>query len=246
MKRLLKLTAPVIALAAGVASATSFAGFELDPAPYAGADAQLRQMKFPAGGPDLLFAKQAFQGNVFVGVQLNKYFGIEGGYEQTEFKKNDNFASAANGDVLFNNLHTGDTQRTSNKHRLKGFNINLLGYFPIVEDCTTLYAGVGLARLKAELIYKIIAIGGPPETNLTEQEVNQQLRSYSASKTIPRLTAGIQQMFTHNLGLRANVTWEKTSKFKKLQPKCNVPEGLDDFVSLKNSTIYGVGVFWKF
>lgn len=242
MKRFIKLALPIVALAAGsVAQA-----LDISPAPYAGVDAQIRTMKFAKGGPDLLFAKNALQGNVFVGAKLNEYFGVELGYEQTKSKKRDSDASYNNGDVVFNELtEAGDYIKSTNKHQIKGFSVSILGYLPLVENQTTLYAGVGLARLKMKATFQPTGSHDEDPYNAANRE--QEKRSYKATKIVPKLTAGVEHMLTKEWGIRGNATWENTARFKKIKPSTRAIHGADaSSLSMKNSVVYGIGVFYKF
>lgn len=266
-KKLAFLAAPLIMLAA---STTVKADSNCDFRPYIGADAQIRHMPFKKGYGNLPLDSNYPQGNVFVGAQINRYVGIELGYESS-FKKSKikNLAGTnsndplqiefiANQDSIFGNFLDVSAIglfpiTVAAKNKITGWNLNVTGTLPICEaECLDLIAAVGFSRIRTRVEMALPQIGGGPN-NLSPSSANYFKFSHPY-KTIPRLMIGLQKMMTCHAGIRFTVGWEPTSKLNDLklyqQPDAlfYTQAGITPVFTarLNDSINYGIGLFWRF
>ncbi len=100
------------------------------------------------------------------------------------------------------------------KHKSKGLNIRALGFIPLYDNLD-LFGGAGFLHLKSSLHKK-------------------EDGSYAVklSKAVPHLVAGVQYMFTDNLGIRTSFSWENTRRIK------------GDELKLRDSYLYNVGLLF--
>jgi len=204
---------------------------------YVGADLQNRHMPYKSGEGSQFFKKDSLQGNLFLGLRLHENFGVELGYEQTQRKKRE--VTLLPGDQTLGGV-VGISQGFQTRAKLAGFHLDLMGFLPLEGYCKdlSLFAGIGVARLKAKLERTNVAVGGvqfPPVTQSFDEK---------NSKYVARLTAGAQYLLTENLGVRGILNYENTSR---IQPQSTSPDGTRVVkVKLKDSFSYGLGVFFKF
>lgn len=202
-----------------------------DFAPYIGADAKWNQMKFKnnAGGNQL--AKNYPQGNLFAGIKFNECVGFEAGYESTT-QKTRSSVTPFEANFFGDTSPSIDPLNAKSKTKISGFNANLVGFYPIMEDrSVSLLGSIGLAQLKLRnrVTY---TFGGDPEVfNL----------NFAKRKIVPRATLGIQSMLNECIGVRALLTWERTSAFKKVYAKNSILN-----ITPKDSQSIGLGVFYSF
>lgn len=246
-KRLAILAAPLMMLAASAVTAENQWGFT----PYVGADAQWRHMNFNGGLGDNLFRHEYPQGNLFAGIKLNDYLGIEVGYESTAKKNRTVYLNG--GDVTAGtivNANTGVQYTTT--AQIKGPHANLVGSFPISEEYRLkIFGMVGVAHLKANLKRTATTVVAtlPPPFGVTIFPPslafpNGVTSTFNKRKSVLRLAGGLEHMFCNNWGVRATVTWENTHKLNTLgniQPASGVSQ-----IKENNSIAYGLGVFVTF
>ena len=199
--------------------------------PYVGADVKWNNMQFKtATGKDLI-QKNYPQGNLFGGVKFNEWVALELGYQSTTQKSKT--ATVGVGERFFGDINSPPgSLSTKTKTKISGFNLNVVGFYPIFEEyCLSLFGSVGLAqlKLKSHLDFTV-----PPSPLVTS-------RDFSKRKLVPRATVGIQHMLNDNIGVRAMLAWERTSAFKKVYAKNSTL-----YMSPKDSKSIGLGVFYSF
>lgn len=201
--------------------------------PYIGVDIQARNTPFANGFGEKLFAKTSPQANLYFGIKINKVLAIELGRSMTAKKSRDAFFS--NNSIYLGSLNQQDSIGTGIKN-VREWNLNLLGFLPL---------------FKLHSLHSIDFVGligaGNVEVRLKElktaQGINQhEIINLRAKKTIFRVGGGFQNMITENLGLRALIVFENTAKFNNIA--AHVP--FDEIAKLKNSIVYGVGLFVQF
>lgn len=108
--------------------------------PYIGMDAKWYHMPFKKGFGDNLTKSNYPQGNAFFGVKLNEFLGVEAGYAAAGTKTRN--AILRDGSTLFGQLVEPDPITgaptpafgTTTQTKLKGFNVNLVGFLPVSEE----------------------------------------------------------------------------------------------------------------
>lgn len=199
---------------------------------YIGADAQLRRLPFAKDFGGNVFKKNYPQANFYLGLKGNEFIGIEAGYEFSRSRSRK--ASLPANSILFG-IPLNANAQLNNITRLKGLHASVVGYFPFPE-CENLrfIAGLGILNMKIKLesvlmqlgrFHNVPAYGGRP------------LR-LSESKYIMRLMGGVQYMFTEYFGIRANIRWENTRKFKNILP---VKNPSPEICRAKDSVVIGLG-----
>ncbi len=186
-----------------------------------------------------LFKENYPQGNIYVGTKFNDCFGVELGYEATN--QRDRTASTVSGDPYLGQVvPLGVNFTTETKSKIKGFHANLVGFWPIWEEyCVSLIGSLGVANLKLDATHVQTTLNGAPNPNIA-----QTFLKFSKEKWVPRAMIGAQYMIMDQLGLRATVNWENTSKFNKIAPKNNAVSILR--ASTENSINLGLGLFFNF
>ncbi len=240
-KTLAILATPIIMLSATSAVAGHKLWDSATMAPYVGFEAQWRHMNFDAGRGDNLFNHNSPQGNLFVGLQLNKYLGVEGGYQATSRKTRSTFAEA--GDVVAGTtLIAGEAARFDSTMYIHGPHINITGTYPICKDYKLDLIGlVGMARLQAKFT-----------RSATWTSQNGFLpapatRKFQKKRSVLKLGAGLQHMLTDKWGVRGMVVFENTSRLDA--PAVSTNGGIvqpGQFISAKNTVNYSFGTFIKF
>lgn len=229
MKGVVAASASLLAFGAAANSLSE----QWDLVPYVGADIQVRHMEFKKGFGDNITKNNYPQGNVYVGVKLNQYTGIEAGFERTKAQKkntallgSDNFL----GTILFAPLPNDQTRIKTNT-KMSAFYANLVGFLPVFceEYRLQLIGSLGIAHSNLKMTL-----------DLPDDGVH---RVFSKKKWVPKIGVGLQHMLNCQLGVRAMVNWEgtKTSGIKPL----NAPQS-ELRASVKNSFNYGLGLFYNF
>ncbi len=202
--------------------------------PYVGADAKWNQMKFKNSAGGNVIAKNYPQGNLFAGLKFNEWVGVELGFENTA-KKNRNVTLPGGANFFGVELPPGGSDfHVSTKTKIDGFNANVVGFYPIMEECSlSLFGSLGLARLKLKTRASF-TVGSDPEVTM---------RNFVKRTLVPRATVGIQKMLNECIGVRAMLTWEKTSAFKTIYVKETESA---TFIRPKDSASVGLGIFYNF
>jgi hypothetical protein len=199
---------------------------------YVGADAEVRKMKFDNNYGGNIYKDEYPQGNVYLGIKGNEYIGIEAGWEASRTRRRQVFLPA--GSILF-----GLPQKFEARYnvivRLRGLHTSLIGFFPVWQNPDfKLIMAIGVTNLKIKLENTITEIANTPFAADIK---------FGSSKNVLRLMTGVQYMFNNCFGIRANVRWENTSKFKNIEP---IRFLSNETVRTKDSIIYGLGVVFQF
>jgi hypothetical protein len=201
---------------------------------YSGFDVQMRNMGFKKGYGDNTFEKQYPQGNLFVGLMFNEFFGLELGYEKTLNKSR--HTSFAGGDVLLGNVApAGTSGKFQSKGQIFGPNFNIVGIYQLCQEYPIeIFGSVGAAFLTAKFDRNLVEFMGRSVSSL---------RTFDREKTVWRVGAGIQYLLAGCLGFRANVGWENTSQISLYTREvlANPPQ-----IKLQDSLLFGLGLFYIF
>lgn len=242
LKTLLATALFITASSPVMAEIAGFSGWEYGP--FIGIDVQLRHVKMPNDFGGNLFKKNYIQGNPFVGVRFNDYLGIEVGYEET-VKKNSTTINGPGATEVGDLIPATAFHYSNNFFRMRGPNANINLYFPFCacDGKFDVLASVGVSHLKTKLTHQITAVSFMGFFRpLTAGEMQEQKATFFKRKLIMRAMVGLQYFIRCNVGVRATYTWENTKKFRNLRDSTIGNEE----ASLKNSQLYGLGLFWQF
>lgn len=206
--------------------------------PYVGVDAQVRRMDFKGGYGDNLLQHHSPQGNVYAGIKFNDCVGIEAGYEATKTRTRD--VTLTTGDVAAGRVIPagGSPAVFKSKMKIKGPHADLVGFYSFREDLPVqLLGSVGVSFFKGTVERNNVSMGTPPTAG--------RLRTLSERKAVLRLMGGLEYKWDCNLGARATIGLVKTGKLvifaNDIIPGVSTPE-----IKPKDSTVYGLGIFWIF
>lgn len=260
-KKLALLASPLVLLLSGTAVANMNFMDCWCPSFYAGADAQARYMPFQKDFGGNILNKNYPQGNFFAGFKLNNCIGIEAGYEVSKKKVGNKIHAPT--DLVFGTtvepvdppaiVGIRDISHTTS--RINGWNLNLVGFLPVCceEYNLSLIGSVGLTHLKMKVSNRrtntITAsvfdpITGQPSS--FEDILDLTNRKYNKTKTVLRLSGGIQHMLCECFGVRVMVNWENTAKLSTRGRDIESNLLQKSIVRAKNSFNYGLGVFTTF
>lgn len=213
--------------------------------PYIGVDAQIRTIRWNQGLGENLFKRVYPQGNVFAGFRLHDYLGVEGGYEGSITRLAENniapeeiVANRSIDEVLVGLVPFVPPVLIASNFQIKGWHLNLVVYIPICENSLDLIGSVGFARLNVFHRFRILA------DSLVTVNSLVTTRTFESEKNVARLGAGVQYMLNDCSGVRFLLNWENTARFKRIV-SLETPTSAYR-VSLKNSWIYGLGLFLRF
>jgi hypothetical protein len=224
--------------------------------PYAGIDLQQRNMALQKGYGYNVFSRKYLQNNFYMGLKLNKNFGLEGGYQSSQNSSKKSMVLLGE-DLLgerVDNVGTLGAEGfvvTETSIRTKGPHLNIMGFLPLENGKTEFVASVGITALTINADYKQLA-----DSFLLAYSpafVAETVRQFSSTRMIPRCMLGLQRKFSDSLGFRASFIYELTSRFKQVPFKNTLNESNDLLpgngdlrASLRNSITYGLGVFMTF
>ena len=235
----------LFALSSCLACTKSFA-WQLQP--YGGIDYGIQNSQYKQKFGDNLLKKKLPKGNLFLGLKLNDYFGIEAGYETTiKNSKTTNLSDFKSffGTTIFdlNEIQSPDYQKTQVKQKISGMHLGLTIEYPLFiinnpsHHSLSLVGYLGVKNAKADikinssLFYEDdIQIDDPVTLN------------HNHKKTILRLACGLQFSINDNFGIRLLGSWENTSKLK---PEYTYPKGTKLTAKLKDSFGYSIGFVAK-
>jgi hypothetical protein len=206
--------------------------------PYVGVDAAVRRMDFKGGYGDNLLQHHSPQGNIYAGVKFNDSVGVEAGYEATTTRTR--ASTLTTGDIGAGTLITAATSPIvfKSKAKIKGPHIDLVGFYSFAANLPVqLLGSVGVSLLKGTYERKTIQMGNPP--------IQGRNRTLSDHKAVLRLMGGIQYMWDCNLGARATVGLVKTGKMI-IYANDGIASAAIPAIKPKDSTVYGLGMFWVF
>lgn len=227
-------------LAFGAAASNVFERCDL--VPYVGADAQWRHMEFKKGAGKDQTKSNYPQGNIYLGLKLNQYLGLEAGYERAKTLKKD--ARVLGSDTIFGAVLQPSAPNAVNefntKTKLRAFHANVVGFLPICEEYRLqLIGSLGVARVNINTVSIWNVINSTPTTP-DFRDATQQV--FSKKKWVPKIGVGLQHMLTCQLGVRAMANWEGTKM--SLKPLNTASEFTT--ARTKNSFILGLGLFYNF
>lgn len=235
-----KLILPIVATMGLLSTTQAFSNdFFCNVVPYVGIDAEGRHMGYKKGLGNNLFKKEFAEGNIYTGIKFNDWVGLEIGYRESSRKHTR--AANTEGAVELGDapLPAGAVNYSDNTVQIKSPYINLVGYVPLCNNFQ-LFGAVGLTRARIQLRYRITGV----ELDVFPQDVQDRFqRDFKRSKTIFQAQAGAQYLITSCLGLRGYVGFQNTAKFKNIS---SLTATSTSRASLKNSFLYGLGVFWNF
>lgn len=240
--------------------------------PYIGADAMTRVMRYK-NEPTHPFQEHLDTFQPFVGVRLHKYFGIEAGYQQSEKGTKERFFGPNDAPVFFGggpmrlidptppwNIRLDMNTTTE----VKGWNVGVLGFYPIYknkENKTELFAKIAYSDLSLNTEYRLQAVLA--DNQIINSGVMAQGYGHLHDSTgVFHFAFGVKQAFTHSLGGRAFIHFDRSARLK-LDSRTEVPALLDAFNALgvgglsvnrtdiinirpHNSWTIGVGLFYNF
>ena len=237
MKKKLALIAPVLLIGASNVMAD-----DCGLTPYVGLDAQVRHMSYKSGFGGNLFNHNYPQGNVYVGLKFNNCIGIEVGFSGGP--KRTRSATLNAGDINLGVPLVGELVFVtplvySTTTRVSGVHADLVGFYPVNCDMQV-FGSVGANRLKAHFSQSGISSG--PESLIGTAPLR-----FKKHKTVLRLGLGLQQMLTCNVGLRAGLIWENTSKLNNIRlSQLTTLSDVMPTIKLRDSLVYSLGIFWQF
>jgi len=204
----------------------------LDFNPYIGVDAQYNHMRFE-NDDGARFKQWTPQANGYLGLNINKSFAVEVGYEHSERTRN-NIVLSEGERFLGNTVGAvggGDPFTDGDKHLLelksRAVHINFVGFYPI--------------RTKLDLI----GSAGISWVNLTGYDTlltpgnDSIIKMYNQTKGILELGGGLKYMLNSNFGMKAMVSWQNRSRLEPLSGSSGVAT---ISARIKNSFKTGVGV----
>lgn len=222
--------AVVSMVSAGVANAWCFS-------PYIGIDAQGRHVDFDSKFGKNIFKRDYPQGNLYAGVRLCDYIGLEAGYEWSKTMHRTSSLAAGQpylGAPVLAGLNPLQIVGTS---KFDGWHANIVGFLPITEEyCADLFVSVGIVQMRASF-----------HPTADPGDINER-RVFNKTNTLARANIGVQSLIIGNLGVRLMAGWENTKRMT-LTPRDNLHENISNInqrVKLKDSFNYGIGIFFTY
>lgn len=204
--------------------------------PYLGVDMGLRHMTWKKGYGDNVYKHTACQPNLYLGVKLNSYFGLEVGYEKIIFKKHHTVNQLNQPTLVLNTLFDPPLVALQSSVKLQGWHFNIVGLYPLeFLDCVELLGTLGVASLKTTQQVTFLAESAgffnPPP-----------VATFSKSKVVPRASLGFQYKMTDCVSFRFILLGvENTSLFDNLGAPLESPNSALRS-KMKHNTYHSVGV----
>lgn len=203
--------------------------------PYVGVDLGLRRMAWKKGYGENIYKHGAFQSNIYAGLRVNPYWGIELGYEKIFSKKRDvYFASTQSVTIL--NIPLDGPQSVRSSVKLKGWHISMVGFCPL--SCWKdfeLLGTVGVTKLETK---QQAFLFDPIRDDVL-------LRNFVKNKVVPRISVGFQYKLVDNFTFRAILVGiEKISPFD-LGPPLENPSS-DLRTKIKYNVYHSLGIVFTF
>ena len=210
--------------------------------PYIGFESGRQYFGFKSGYGDNVFVKEIPKINIFAGLKLNDYFGIEGGYETTG--SGTRIANIGYKDMYLGKpypigLNSGEIAEYFTKVQIYGWYLGLNAEYPLNDTYPDNYWSLvsygGIKNTKVKLTSSLFLYAGHlPNINVTN------VLKQSNSKILLKLSAGLQYSPFENLSFRFMLSFENTSALKPHNDSDNFFEA-----RLKNSISYGLGIVLK-
>ena len=128
--------------------------------PYAGINVEGRHMNFSSGFGDNLFARNYPQIDIYTGVKLNEFWGVELGYETTFSQRKT--TTLTPGAINLGIPITADvvSAQFRNSSRISGAHLDLVGFWCIPEYPIELFGTIGASYLAAKFQRLTQAVNG--------------------------------------------------------------------------------------
>lgn len=210
--------------------------------PYIGFESGRQYFGFKSGYGDNVFVKEIPKINIFAGLKLNNYFGIEGGYETTGSGTkiaNIGYKDMYLGKPYPNGLNPGEIAQYFTKAQIYGWHLGLNAEYPLNDTYPDNYWSIvsygGIKNTKTKLVSSLLLYAGHlPNINITN------VLKQANSKILLKLSAGLQYSPFENISFRAMLSFENTSVLKPHNDSDNFFEA-----RLKDSISYTLGVVFK-
>lgn len=233
MKAFKMMIAPLIFLLSSFSFANTAPQWALRP--YVGIDAEIRFMHFKDDFGGNLLPHRFFQGNGYGGILLNSHIAVEIGYEGILARTKTvtlHTGDLVNGVGLSSNLSPANFK---SKIKLKGPHVDIVGFYYFYDNSPLhLIGSIGAVNLKGTVFRQVTEFAG------ASVAIN---RSSSGSKTVLRLKGGLQYLYDDNWGVRATFGWVNT---RKMTITANDGGRTSFYFKPKDSTVYDLGLFWRF
>lgn len=205
---------------------------------YIGADLQSRHMKFAKPYSTGVDKNDYLQGNLYLGLRCNDFFGLEFGFERA-MKKSENPNLPFSASCMGEDNTTPEGTAIKTKTILEGYHSSVVAFLPLgfIPD-SKLIAILGLARARIKTTLDSYEFDS---LNPADQGWNRPY-IFKKSRWIPRLGIGTQIMVNHHFGLRVLCILEKTSQYSYIVESRSARR----ILLPKNSIIPSVGIFYKF
>lgn len=183
-----------------------------------------------------MFPSKIPQVNIYGGVKLNQFFGIEGGF--TKSSKVKKTAYSGPGIREINNAPLQPTRFviSENDIHLHTAYIRLLGHYLIPKTNWEFIGGIGVSRLKITSNYMATATFAGI---LSPEEAAMNKRTFLSKKSTPHLLIALQYQLSNKVKLRSTIGKELTGRLKYCLSTTN---NSTKAVGYKNSYSYGLGL----
>lgn len=224
--------------------------------PYVGIDGAWRHMDWAKGFGEGHFDKDYQNGSAFLGLQLNEYLAVEGGYQRTNRVQKQQFYFGDDdvGPILGFVPPQGDrdSRLFISDAEMRGMHFSLLGLWPVNEE-TTIFGLLGAAWNR----FYVSTVAIRNRTVLGDGRSTQQvIRWESQREPVIRLGIGLSQAITKRFRGRIFLIWEDTSRLAGSSPGNDVDNGVailnpglvtDAYTAKsKPSTLLGIGFSYHF
>lgn len=208
--------------------------------PYAGIDAQWRYTQPINGYGNNIFKRHYLQGNVYFGLKLCDYLGVELGYEMTPTRTKTSTIEA--GEFSLGIPVMNPPELHLSKSRMKGWHTGIVAYYPLCN-----FLGNSLFRNPIELLAYIGQVrlhtyyqDALVRNNTGPIDVLTSTRTYESSRSLLRLGLGAQYTYCTS-GVRFMLGYESTSQFRDVASQ-ERPNGLKR-LKLRDSLFVSMGIF---
>ncbi len=220
--------------------------------PYIGADAMTRVMRYK-DEPTHPFQEHLDTFQPFVGVKLHKYFGVEVGYQNSEKGTKmrlfdqlqaPQFFGGGPLDLIFNDQTLGiDTTAI-----VKGWNLGVVGYYPICKEKTSLFLKMAYANLHVNQEIRFMV--GPSRGGALGLDSGLDFVSLHDSTGMLSIVIGLKHNFAQHFGGRIFIGMDRTSRIDLdgaavMLGAIDAVRGTRVHVEPHNSLNYGVGIYYN-
>ncbi len=203
---------------------------------YAGAEVQLRKMKFKGGYGDNSLPSVAREENLFLGFVVNDNLSLEVGFSKDDMKTRR--SAMKTGDVVNGAAIVATLSPIifESRVRIKGPYLSLMHHCSIDGTPFTFLNGLGVSFLKATSERRTVSSAGYPGT--TERKLLEH-------KIVLRLTSGAQYDINENVFARGTLGWVNTRRVV-IAVHNGLPNRIKPKVKPKDSLILGIGLGYSF